>query len=67
MDGCRPPILEQYAGARRGVLNLPGVEEDVGLIGIHWRGRFIELVPWNGLVRCMSQAAGSCWLIRQNC
>ena len=41
------------AGARRGVLNLPGVEEDVGLIGIHWRGRFIELVPWNGLVRCM--------------
>ena len=41
-----------FAGARRGVLNLPGVEEDVGLIGIHWRGRFIELVPWNGLVRC---------------
>ncbi len=38
-------------GARRGVLNLPGVEEDVGLIGIHWRGRFIELVPWNGSVR----------------
>jgi len=38
-------------GARRGVLNLPGIEEDVGLIGIHWRGQFIELVPWNGSVR----------------
>lgn len=25
----------------------------MGLIGIHWRGRFIELVPWNGLVRCV--------------
>lgn len=35
------------AGARRGILKLPGVEEDVGLIGIHWQGKFIELVPWN--------------------
>jgi hypothetical protein len=22
-------------------------EEDVGLIGVSWEGRFIELVPWN--------------------
>ena len=39
------------AGARRGLLNLPGVEEDVGMVGIHWRGRFIELVPWTGEVQ----------------
>lgn len=37
-------------GARRGILKIPGVEEDVGLIGIHWQGRFIELVPWNSEV-----------------
>lgn len=38
------------AGARRGILKLPGVEEDVGLIGIHWKGQFIELVPWTATV-----------------
>ncbi len=38
------------AGARRGILNIPGIEEDVGLIGIHWQGKFIELVPWNAAV-----------------
>lgn len=40
----------KLAGARRGILKLPGVEEDVGLIGIHWKGEFIELVPWNASV-----------------
>lgn len=43
--------LERCAGARRGLLQLPGVEEDVGMVGIHWRGRFIELVPWKGEVQ----------------
>ncbi|CAL8467097.1 g6633 [Coccomyxa elongata] len=38
-------------GARRGLLQLPGVEEDVGMVGIHWRGQFIEMVPWNGDVQ----------------
>ncbi|KAK9823665.1 hypothetical protein WJX72_004524 [[Myrmecia] bisecta] len=38
-------------GARRGLLQLPGVEEDVGMIGVHWQGKFIELVPWNGEVQ----------------
>ena len=46
--GCR-------AGARRGLLQLPGVEEDVGMVGIHWQGRFIELVPWRGEVQVGSQ------------
>ncbi len=32
------------------MLNLPGVKEDVGLIGVHFRGQFVELVPWNGAV-----------------
>ena len=31
-------------------MKLPGVEEDVGLIGIHWKGQFIELVPWTASV-----------------
>ncbi|EIE26754.1 tocopherol cyclase [Coccomyxa subellipsoidea C-169] len=38
-------------GARRGLLQLPGVEEDVGMVGIHWKGQFIEMVPWNGDVQ----------------
>ena len=33
------------------MLNLPGVREDVGLIGIHHQGQFIELVPWNGSIQ----------------
>ena len=44
-------------GARRGILQLPGVEEDVGMIGIHWRGQFIEMVPWNGEVQASSFSA----------
>lgn len=38
------------AGAKRGVLGLPGIEEDVGMIGLHWGHRFLELVPWAGIV-----------------
>ncbi len=36
-------------GARRGlVLGVQGVEEDVGLIGVHLEsGDFVEMVPWN--------------------
>jgi tocopherol cyclase len=30
-------------GARRGLLQLPGVQEDVGMIGVHHGGRFYEL------------------------
>ena len=39
-----------HAGAKRGVKALPGVEEDVGMIGLHWGEEFIELVPWSGRV-----------------
>ena len=46
----RVTFFDCAAGARRGILNIPGVEEDVGLIGIHWQGKFIELVPWNAAV-----------------
>lgn len=48
------------AGARRGVLNLPGVREDVGLIGIHHQGLFIELVPWNGSIQWDIAPWGRC-------
>lgn len=43
-------IIVVLAGAKRGILNLPGVKEDVGLIGVHFNGQFVELVPWNGSV-----------------
>ncbi|CAL5225421.1 g8236 [Coccomyxa viridis] len=46
-------------GARRGILQLPGVEEDVGMIGIHWHGQFIEMVPWNGEVQWDVEPWGS--------
>lgn len=47
---CRQPGLSVTAvGARRALLlGVQGVEEDVGLIGVHLPGGdFIELVPWN--------------------
>ena len=44
------PSMARTAGAKRGVKALPGVEEDVGMIGLHWGGTFIELVPWTGRV-----------------
>ncbi|KAK9841356.1 hypothetical protein WJX74_004431 [Apatococcus lobatus] len=46
-----PDVALTAVGARRGVLNLPGVEENVGLIGVHWKGKFLELVPWNGEIK----------------
>lgn len=38
------------AGAKRGILGLSGIEEDVGMIGLHWNHRFVQLVPWRGPV-----------------
>lgn len=32
-------------GALRGLLGVPGVEENVGMVGIHHRGRFYEFLP----------------------
>lgn len=34
-------------GALRGLLGVPGVEENVGMVGIHHRGR------WGGPQRCL--------------
>ena len=44
-------MLRGVAGARRGILGLPGVREDVGIIGIHHNGQFIEIVPSGGLLK----------------
>jgi tocopherol cyclase len=49
-------------GARRGLLGVPGVEEDVGMIGVHWNGTFIELVPWNGQVTWSADPWGRWWI-----
>lgn len=40
-------------GAQRGLLGVPGVEELVGLIGIHHQGKFYEFLPNNGTVGCL--------------
>lgn len=50
------------AGAIRGLLSLP-VEEVVGLIGLHWRGRFLEFSPTTADVEWTVQPWGS-WRIR---
>ena len=34
-----PDVALTAVGARRGILNLPNVEENVGLIGVHWKVR----------------------------
>jgi tocopherol cyclase len=37
-------------GSTRGLGGVPGVEEEVGMVGLHWGGRFYELVPWRGSI-----------------
>lgn len=37
-------------GALRGLLGVPGVEENVGMVGIHHRGQFYEFLPNNGSI-----------------
>lgn len=39
------PAGTAIAGAIRGLLQMPGIQEDVGLIGIHHRGKLYELNP----------------------
>lgn len=43
-------IYPHTSGARRGLLNLP-IDEEVGLVGLHWGDQFHEFVPWKGDVR----------------
>lgn len=50
-------------GARRGLLGVPGLEEDVGMIGIHLPGgKFLELTPWTGDVEWSADEWGRWWL-----
>jgi tocopherol cyclase len=62
---CSVPGLSITAvGARRQlVLGLPGIEEDVGMLGIHLPdGTFLELVPWAGQVEWSADPWGQ-WKI----
>ncbi|MEB3161404.1 MAG: tocopherol cyclase family protein [Synechocystis sp.] len=43
-----PSLSVTAAAGERLVL---GQREEVGLIGIHWRGRFYEFAPWTGKIR----------------
>jgi hypothetical protein len=51
LSWCRQMTERVVAGATRGILGLPGIEEDVGMIGLHHAGVFYELVPWTGEVQ----------------
>ncbi|GLC34906.1 hypothetical protein PLESTF_000216600 [Pleodorina starrii] len=59
-----PGLSVTAVGARRGlVLGLPGVEEDVGLIGVHLQGgEFVELVPWNSDLEWDVDPWGRWWI-----
>jgi tocopherol cyclase len=62
---CRscPGLSLTAVGARRGLLNVPGIEEDVGMIGVHLPdGTFLEMVPWNGTVEWSADPWGRWWL-----
>jgi len=46
-------------GARRGIPLVPGLEEDVGMIGVHHQGTFIELMPQNSEIQWAVEPWGS--------
>eukprot|EP00803_Ostreobium_quekettii_P009211 evm.model.scf_772EXC.8 EVM.evm.TU.scf_772EXC.8 scf_772EXC:60971-64254(+) len=56
-DG-HPDLCLTSVGAKR-KLGLQAVEEDVGMIGVHYKGEFIELVPWSGEVEWEVEPWGS--------
>lgn len=45
-------------GATRGLAGVPGLAETVGMVGLHWRGRFFELAPWTGTMEWAVDAWG---------
>eukprot|EP00878_Enallax_costatus_P029304 GHUV01031756.1.p1 GENE.GHUV01031756.1~~GHUV01031756.1.p1 ORF type:complete len:461 (+),score=103.09 GHUV01031756.1:601-1983(+) len=59
-----PGLSVTAVGARRQlVLGLQGVEEDVGMLGIHLPdGTFLELVPWAGEVEWSADPWGRWWI-----
>ncbi|KAG2447103.1 hypothetical protein HYH02_007852 [Chlamydomonas schloesseri] len=60
----QPGLSVTAVGARRALLlGLQGVEEDVGLIGVHLPGgEFVELVPWNSELEWDVDPWGRWWL-----
>ena len=47
------------------MLNLP-LEEEVGLVGLHWGDRFLEFVPWSGQVCWEVEPWGSWSVFAEN-
>ncbi|MCM1985071.1 tocopherol cyclase family protein [Lyngbya confervoides] len=45
-----------------GIRRVLGWQESVGMVGVHYRGRFYEFVPWNGKV-CWRVAPWGSWQI----
>ncbi|KAF6251155.1 tocopherol cyclase-domain-containing protein [Scenedesmus sp. NREL 46B-D3] len=59
-----PGLSVTAVGARRQLLlGVQGVEEDVGMLGVHLPdGAFLELVPWAGEVEWSADPWGRWWL-----
>jgi tocopherol cyclase len=59
-----PGLSVTAVGARRGLLGVPGLEEDVGMVGVHLPGgEFLELTPWRGDVEWDADVWGR-WRLR---
>lgn len=51
------PGLTLTTGGGRRSLPLLNQEEDVAMIGVHYEGKFVEIVPWKGSV----EVSNSMW------
>lgn len=59
-----PGLCLTAVGARRGLLGVPGLEEDVGMVGVHLPdGRLLALTPWAGDVDWSADPWGR-WRLR---
>eukprot|EP00873_Tetraselmis_striata_P022254 jgi/Tetstr1/442518/TSEL_030616.t1 len=57
-----PGLSLTTGGGTRAIPLVPGLEEDVALLCVHYRGEFIELVPWTSEVQWAIEPWGS-WKI----
>ena len=60
----RPGLTVTAVGARRRAVEPAGGLVDVGIMGVHWEGDFVECVPWNAKMRWEVQRWGQ-WQVRR--
>lgn len=49
-EGVEGEMALTAGGGRRGLPLLPNLEEEVAMVGVHYKGVFYEFVPWGGEV-----------------